>query len=919
VTLHKRTLIIICIAFLGLIAALYATSQGIVLGGFARQEESDARRDVERVKSALVDNLATLEGTTRDWAYWDDTYAYIEDENEAYVKSNLVPDTGMQANRLSVMAFVHSTGRLVYGRGYDLHEGQPIPLPESLRAHLAPNSPLLSPMQNPNVVTGILSLPEGPMLVASVPILTSDATGPPRGTLIFGRYLDTAEIAHLARTTLSSLTAYPVTASTLPADYQEALSLLQGDGSVTIRPGSSDSTAGYVLLHDIYGKPAIILRAVIPRGIYAEGQATVLYLTVALAIIGLAFGVAIVILLDRVLLSRLARLRHNVSAITASGDLSTRLEVTEKDDLSSLATDINGMLEALDASQKDRKASESRYRVLTEQTSDGIAVYDFDGNIIQANPRACEMLGYSLEEMLAMNLRDIIDPDDMARNPIRFDELVNGKIVLSERLLRRKDGTLLPTEVSAKLLTAQNGVHAIVRDITERLDLQEQLSHQAFHDALTGLSNRALFMDRLAQAIARSSRHDDAIAVLFLDLDDFKVINDSLGHKAGDHLLIEMAERLQRCVRKGDTVARLGGDEFTVLVEETKGPYGAEYVAARIAEELQRPFNLDGHEVFVTTSIGIALSGPDASEPDDLLRDADVAMYEAKNQGKSRYAIFDVAMNTRAWKRLELEIEMRRALERGDFSVFYQPVVRLDTGRIVEVEALARWNHRSGRLIAPVEFIPVAEETGLILHLGRWILQEACQQVRAWQLAHPTDPPLMLSVNLSTRQLKHPQLIEDIMSDLEGADFDPTCLKLEITESVALDDREATIAALHELRRLGIHLAIDDFGTGYSALGYLKRLPVDTLKIDRSFVDGLGRDLEDTAIVRAVVAFAKTLSLTVTAEGIERSEQLHHLRELGCECGQGFFFSRPLPCYEMEEMLAGHALPMPALAEPVAV
>ena len=1040
-TLYKRTLALIFATFLGLIAALYLISQVIILDAFARQEVRDTQRDVQRVTSSLSDQLATLEGTTQDWAYWDDTYAYVEDENETYFNSNLAVASGMVANRLNIMAFVHSTGRLVYGKAYDVRNTTYVSFPESVRERIKPGSLLLSHPGINSTITGILSLPEGPMLVASVPILSSQRTGPAHGTLIFGRYLDSQEVADLARNTPFTLTAARVNDPSIPADFQAALTSLPPGSSSVVKPLSDDVIAAYTLVNDIYGQPALVFKAEAPRSVYAQGRATFVYLMGALGAVGIVFGLVMMLVLSRTILSRLTRLRENVSLITASSDISSRIQVPGKDELASLAGDINGMLQALESSQRGRQASESKYRVLMEQAADGIAVYDFDGNILQANDRACEMLGYSPDEMLRLTLPEIVDPEDLTRTPIQFDRMLTGQVVVTERLLRRKDGTCFPTEISAKLLAGQNSVQAIVRDITERKqadealrrekdfseslihssvdgiiafdsqcrytvwnpamermtgfsraqvlgrcafevfpflttggqdeffyhalagrtvispdssytipetgkkgfyegrysplynregevigglaivsditerrNLQEQLSHQAFHDALTGLPNRALFMDRLVHALARSSRQEASIAILFLDLDDFKVINDSLGHKYGDELLIEVSRRLLKCVRTGDTVARLGGDEFTLLLENVDDLRTPAVVAERIKQELQRPFSLDEHEVFVTTSLGIALSSADSNDPDDLLRNADVAMYEAKNKGKSRYAVFDNAMNTRAWKRLELEIEIRRALDRGDFLVHYQPVVSLQTGQIVEVEALARWNHNSGRLITPLEFIPVAEETGLIIPLGQIVLREACVQMRAWQRARPDEPPLVLSVNISARQLKDPRLVEEIAAVLSETGFAPHLLKLEITESVALDDTESTTGALSELRKMGIHLAIDDFGTGYSALSYLKRYPANTLKIDRSFINGLGSNLEDTAIVRAVIAFAKTLSLTVTAEGVETAAQLLYLRELGCDCGQGYYFSRALPAYELEALLELKVLYLPEAA-----
>ncbi|MEO6457450.1 MAG: EAL domain-containing protein, partial [Chloroflexia bacterium] len=415
--------------------------------------------------------------------------------------------------------------------------------------------------------------------------------------------------------------------------------------------------------------------------------------------------------------------------------------------------------------------------------------------------------------------------------------------------------------------------------------------------------NRALFMDRLPQALNRSTRNGDMLAVVFLDLDDFKVINDSLGHKAGDQLLIEVGKRLRLSVRSTDSVARFGGDEFTLLLEDIGGIPRAAEVADRIAKRLSAPFRLEGHEVFVTTSIGIALSSSGEGNSEDMVRNADVAMYEAKGGGKARYKIFDQSMDMRAWERLQTEIHLRRAIERDEFVLHYQPVVNLETGQIVEVEALVRWQHPTRGLVAPLDFIPIAEQTGLIIPIGQWVLEGSCRQVKQWQDDMGLGTILMLSVNISAKQFKHPRLVDDIARVLNTSGLDPCCLKLEITESATLEDVDTARATLHELKNLGIHLAIDDFGIGYSALNYLKSYPIDTLKLDRVFISGLGKDKEDTAIVRAVLAFAKGLSLSVTAEGIETKEQWKQLQALECECGQGFYFSRPIPAKDLGTLL----------------
>ncbi len=426
---------------------------------------------------------------------------------------------------------------------------------------------------------------------------------------------------------------------------------------------------------------------------------------------------------------------------------------------------------------------------------------------------------------------------------------------------------------------------------------EELFRYQALHDPLTNLPNRLLFMDRLRHALDRTRRRTEKIAVLFLDLDSFKVVNDGLGHKAGDQLLLSVGKRLRECLRSEDTLARLGGDEFTILLEDVADAGEATKLAEHIAERLEAPFELEGREVFIKASIGIvsssALDGD--GNPDDLLRDADTAMYEAKKKGTAGYEVFHPDLGSRAMWRLKLEGDMHRAVKQGEFRVYYQPLVDLATNRISEVEALVRWEHPERGLLAPGEFLPLAEETGLILPIGRFVLKEAARQVCEWQGLHPSEPLLMVSVNLSARQFRHPDLVGDISRTLEETGLDPRTLKLEITESIAVDDLESTIDTLRELKGMGIKLAIDDFGTGYSSLSYLKRFPIDVLKVARPFVDGLGHDPEDTAVVRATVAFAKAFNLHVTGEGIETAEQLAQLRALGCDSGQGYYFAKPLP------------------------
>ena len=437
--------------------------------------------------------------------------------------------------------------------------------------------------------------------------------------------------------------------------------------------------------------------------------------------------------------------------------------------------------------------------------------------------------------------------------------------------------------------------------VIERKRAQERLAHQALHDPLTELPNRALFLDRLALALARLRRRPSHLAVLFADVDRFKVVNDSLGHDAGDRLLVALARRLRDVLRPGDTLARFGGDEFAVLCEEVD-PNDIEHIAERMTEALAEPFPVGGGEVFATMSVGIAMAADADERPAALLRDADAAMYLAKDRGRARFELFDEAMRDRSVERLVMENALRRAPERGQLRVLYQPIVRLDDGALIGAEALVRWAHPERGLLEPAQFIPLAEDTGVIVAIGRWVLDEACREAARWT-GNGKRPSV--SVNLSARELPRPDLVDAVAEALRESGLDPDRLWLEITESVLMDDADLAVEALGRLRELGLHLAVDDFGTGYSSLSYLRRFPVDSLKVDRSFVAGLQEDPGDAAIVEAVVSMAHSLHLSVIAEGVETDAQLKRLRGLGCEAAQGYYFAAPVPASALPSLAGG--------------
>ena len=438
----------------------------------------------------------------------------------------------------------------------------------------------------------------------------------------------------------------------------------------------------------------------------------------------------------------------------------------------------------------------------------------------------------------------------------------------------------------------------------ENARLYEQVRHQAFHDPLTRLANRSLFRDRLDHALARTSRGLRSVAVLFVDLDDFKTVNDSHGHSVGDELLVAVGTRLQTCVRPGDTVARLGGDEFAILVEEVVDGRDAIAPAERILDALHDPFHVSGAVLFVGASVGIAVGSAGEKTADELLRNADFAMYQAKSLGKGRFGVFEPRMREAALERLELATLLRTALERDELVLHYQPIVDARTGRVRGLEALVRWQQPERGLLLPDEFIPIAEETGLIVPLGSWVLTEACRQARRWQGRYPQDPPLSISVNLSARQFTHPGLVAEVDGALRRSRLAPSSLTLEITESLFMTDTETTLAKLDQLKALGVRLAIDDFGTGYSSLSYLHRFPIDVLKIDRAFIDTVGRTDQGTDLVRSIIDMGRRLRLETVAEGVERDDQSGRLAELDCDFVQGYFVNHPQDAAATDAWLA---------------
>jgi diguanylate cyclase (GGDEF)-like protein/PAS domain S-box-containing protein len=540
------------------------------------------------------------------------------------------------------------------------------------------------------------------------------------------------------------------------------------------------------------------------------------------------------------------------------------------------------------------RESEERFRALTEQSTDIIFIADLSGQIKYASPSVYTVLALLGNSLVGKNLDVLLHPDDCTKT--MSAGLRSGPNPIVELRLRHADGRWLCFECVIRNLILHKNIGGIVynaRDITERKHAQEQLLFSATHDALTGLPNRASFLGRLQNVVDRMKRHpNEAAAVLFIDIDDFKVVNDCYGHATGDLLIKEVSNRLRACMRSDGTIARMGGDEFTILVEDVNDPSDAIRVAERIQSSFTRPFLLEGLEIFKSTSIGIALTSPQTSA-EAVLQNADIAMYRAKDQGKACSELFDRTMHEQVMSRLLLEAKLRSALENEELTLHYQPIVSVNTGAVQGFEALLRWQPPGLDSVPPSTFVPIAEQCGLIVPISIWVLRKACLEVANWQERNPAEPPLYVSINISSKHFSHGGFIGHVKDALQESSADPQCITIELTESLAMNDVAATSQTMAQLRALGVTLSIDDFGTGYSSLSYLRRFPVDTLKIDQSFVKTM--DAENYAIVKTIVGLARNLDLNVVAEGVETTDQHQLLALAGCGSAQGYLFAEPMP------------------------
>lgn len=809
--LRNKVLIGISLVWVVFLVFTYAGSKYFLIRSFLTLEQDRANSDLGRIDQALGQVTTSLYTFTSDWSHWNDLYDYAKGISPAFVPNNLNM-TAYINSTINLMTFWDLSGKLLVGTAIDTDKSALVAFPPGLEKYLYPKSLLLDRHDVNKDIQGYLSLKDGIMIIAACAITDGDKKLPPLGASIFGRWLSPQIIQKIEDTTKLDIKLL------LPDQIQQQPQLINFFNTISnnknghiSKPYNENDLHGYTIIRDIYEKPIGMFQMTTPRSIYKTGVEAIRYYLISFVALGIIFSLLMLWLLRGLIIRRLERLDRDVAEISNKNELSRRVDSSGSDELSSVSTQINKMMDIIQASH--------------------------------------EKLEHRVEE--------------------RTVQLQKTNVQLKQEITERK-------AVEKELI-----IH------------KEHLIRLAHYDNLTSLPNRVFFNEMLNKSINHASRHKKMLAILFIDLDRFKNINDALGHTIGDLVLKEIANRFSTVLRAGDILARLGGDEFIILLNDINHPKFASPVAEKLLEVCAKPVKVNSYEFYLTTSIGICVYPNDGESLEDLQKNADMAMYKAKKAGGGIYQYFTQEMNLEAHQHIQLESALRKAITNNEFILYYQPKLDLKEGLITGVEALIRWESPELGMVSPGEFIPLAEETGLIMQIGEWALREACKAAKSWQ--DQKYQPISVSVNLSPKQFRHQDIAHLIKTVLAETKLDAKYLEMEITETAVMDNLEASINKLNDIEKMGVSISIDDFGTGYTSISYLKQFPVKILKIDQSFIKGIPQNQNDLAITSAVIALAHSLGIKVVAEGVETAEQLQYLADNECDMVQGYYLSRPLP------------------------
>ncbi len=922
--LRVKTLLVVAVVMTVLFVALFLVIRFSLERQFATLERRAAEDDIGRVEAAVLDDMRQLDRISADWAPRDQTYGFMRGDDPKFLSE--LSEEALNNLGVNLMVFVDIHGSVVHAESFDLDLGVRSEMDGAVLQAILASPDLQHPADPRSRTTGLLRSGDKVLMVAARSITSSDLYSPPAGTLILARHIDVTEVERLASVTKLDVSAYPV-GSEIPADVRTALNSLQATATAFTQPLGGSYLGAYSLLRDVGGAPALMLRARVPREIYGQGQEAILYAAVAMLLIGVAATGTVAVVVDRGVLGRIARLSGEMAALGAHPDASARVSVTGRDEIARLAEDVNDALAAIDESERqlvaardqledrvrDRtvelRASEARFRILIEQMADALFCVDPSGRITFVNTAAEELTGLDASELERRRLEDIM----VAENGDEIAARISGdlhpdatwtleaKIVLPER-------APIPVELSASPLLDEHariaGTQWVARDTTERKRFEQQMLHVASHDHLTGLHNRRYFEMALEIELSEARRDGGHGAIVWLDIDDFKDVNDSLGHRAGDECLVEIAAQVRKEVRDSNVLARLGGDEFGILMPgATVAEAGV--AATRVLNAINsRPFSIDGHAVTLSASLGVVVYPDHGSTPTELLANADMAMYWAKDRGRSQVHIHEMdALREKEMRSRTLwNDRIMAALREDSMRVYAQPILDMHTGRVTRLELLVRMLDDDGAPILPAAFLPAAERSGLINDIDRWMVQRAVAV-----LADTQDWELQLEVNLSGKAFLDPALLPTIQRALERSGVEPARLGFEITETAAIADIGRAQTFVSALKELGCRFSLDDFGSGFSSFYHLKHLPVDCLKIDGSFIRGLSHGLQDRHLVRGMVELSRGLDIEVAAEYVEDAETLEIVGSLGIDYAQGFQVGHPVPVHQaLDEIAVRH-------------
>lgn len=909
--LRKSIILIISSCFAILVLLLLASTRMVTYKKFADIEEDLVASHFRRSLNAINGITSSLNNLTADWAYWDDSYYFLQDRNQEFIDSNLPVET-FQSQQNNLILFLNTEKQLVWGAylppGKDALSSLPAGTLDILKNLLGAQRAI----KQGDGFSGIILVEGTIFLVSCKPVLTSNRTGPGMGWIVMGKAFGPELLEELRERTELDIDIIGIKAGTVPPQYSHLLKAGSAGRGVPFIEKNETTIRCTGPISDVEGKPVALLTVANPRTVYRSGVEASGILLGVIALTGVVIGGLVMWLLEKMILSRIAFLNKQIGAI-ADSDLSRFSVLSGKDEIAQLSETILGMLLKIQGNIKDLQGmqsslaeSEERYKALFMNTGNPCMVVAEDMRILLANQEFYKIMKIPAEEKIEGNSwAEFFHEEDVERmRRYHFARRQNESFAPRSYETRYKDrlGRTRHAILTVALIPGSTSSSCSLIDITDQKKAQEELVRKAFYDSLTELPNRQLFKNRLAHEIIHTQRTNAGIGVMLLDIDEFKSVNDTLGHQAGDEILRQIAARMSACIRKSDTIARLGGDEFAIMIDNAPNVDCLCQIAEKLIADFTAPYVTNNLEFFLGVSVGIAVFPEAGDTPEDLLKNADLAMYESKLKGKNRYNIFTHSLNEQAQRRQVVDRFIRHAIASDSFEVFYQPKISLVDGSLGGMEALVRGKDAEGNVVSPGEFIPYAEANGLIVPIDLLVLKKACRQTAQWNRERPEQ--LAVAVNISTKHFRRQSFVEEVEAILQQTGLPGACLELEITESALMKDIDQAIASLRRLRGLGITIALDDFGTGYSSLNYLHNLPITTMKIDKSFIDHVCDTTSGTLeLVRIIVSLASSMQLQVVAEGVETLEQCRVLQEMNCALCQGYFFSRPLPEADFSELL----------------